>query len=64
MVPGLLRVKGSVPGFLLVGFSWQHLWWSDADESRDSRQKVMLSGEQRRAQRCVSCGTIAFRPAS
>jgi len=62
MVPGVLRVKGTVPGFLFVGFSWQHLWWSDPDETRASRQKVIASGDGCWANRCVDCGMIAFTP--
>jgi hypothetical protein len=62
MVTGRLRVKGTVGGFLLFGMSWQHLWWSDPEESRDSRQKVIESGDHRPAQRCLSCGMIAFAP--
>jgi hypothetical protein len=62
MVPGRLRVKGTIPGFLFCGFSWQHLWWSDRDDSRESRQQVIVSGGRRAADRCVTCGMIAFRP--
>ena len=56
MVPGRLRVKGTLGGFLFVGFSWQFLWWSDPEERRASRQKLMASGEHRAADRCRSCG--------
>jgi hypothetical protein len=62
MVPGRLRVKGTVPGFLFFGLSWQHLWWSDAADARASRQKVIVSGDQCHADRCVACGMIAFTP--
>ena len=62
MVPGRLRVKGTVTGFLFFGLSWQHLWWSDPAESRESRQQVIVSGDQRPADRCVACGMIAFSP--
>ena len=62
MVPGRLRVKGTVPGFVFFGWSWQHLWWSDPDESRRSRQKVIVSGDRRPADRCFDCGMIAFQP--
>lgn len=62
MVPGRLRVRGTVPGFLFFGISWQHLWWSDPGDSRGSRQKVIESGDQRAADRCVTCGMIAFMP--
>ena len=62
MAPGRLRVKGSLPGFLFVGFSWQHLWWSDPDDNRRSREQVIVSGDQRPADRCVTCGMIAFMP--
>src|SRR5262245_6906686 len=62
MVHGRLRVRGTVPGFLFFGLSWQHLWWSDPNETRASRQKLILSGDQRPAERCVSCGMIAFTP--
>jgi hypothetical protein len=62
MVPGRLRVKGTLAGLFLVGMSWQHLWWSDPDETRDSRQKVIESGDHRPAVRCIACGMIAFAP--
>lgn len=62
MVPGRLRVKGTGWGLLFVGLSWQHLWWSDPDETRATRQKVIVSGEQRPADRCIDCGMIAFAP--
>jgi hypothetical protein len=62
MVPGRLRVKGTVTGMMFFGFSWQHLWWSDPEESRSSRQKVIVSGDHRPADRCLDCGMIAFAP--
>jgi hypothetical protein len=62
MVPGRLRVKGTAPGFLFFGLSWQHVWWSDPEETRQTRQKVIVSGDQRPAARCVDCGMIAFMP--
>jgi hypothetical protein len=60
--PGSASSEGTVPGFLFFGFSWQHLWWSDPDETRASRQKVIVTGDQRPADRCVACGMIAFTP--
>lgn len=62
MVPGRIGVRGTFPGFLLFGFSWQHLWWSDPEDRRESRQRVIVSGDERPADRCVSCGMIAFTP--
>lgn len=63
MIPGRVRIKGSVRGFLFVGLSWQHLWWSDPEESRPSRERLMTSGDVRAARRCPSCGMVAFLPA-
>ena len=62
LLSGRLRVKGTLGGFLFVGFSWQFLWWSDPEERRASRQKLMASGEHRAADRCRSCGLVAFQP--
>jgi hypothetical protein len=62
MAAGRLRVKGTLSGFLLVGFSLQDLWWSDLAESRESRERVIGSGGQRPAHRCIACGMIAFAP--
>jgi hypothetical protein len=58
-VTGQLSVKGTMPGFLLVGLSWQHLWWTDAD---GSRERILGSGETCSAGECPSCGLIAFMP--
>jgi hypothetical protein len=56
------RCRGTVPGFLFVGFSWQHLWWSDPGDSRGSRRKVIVSGDQRPEDHCLTWGMIAFMP--
>lgn len=62
MAPGRLRVRGTFLGFLFYGISWQHLWWTDANDSRESRLKLIGSGGQRHGLRCASCGMIAFMP--
>ena len=63
MISGWLRIKGTLTSLLLVGMSWQHLWWSDRADTRDSRQKVIPSGTVVGAARCPGCETIAFMPA-
>ena len=62
MVPGLLQVRGTALGFLFIGLSWQHLWWSDLGDMPSSRHKVIGSGGRRYADGCNACGMIAFSP--
>ena len=62
MLPGAVRVRGTIGGFALVGLSWQHLWWTDTEEWSSARQRLLTSGDSCAAHRCVSCGMIAFRP--
>lgn len=62
MVAGRLRVKGTARGVLFFGMSWQHLWWSDPEESPGSRQRLIVSGDTTPADRCVDCGMVAFMP--
>ena len=62
MVPGRLRVKGTAPGFFFFGMSWQHLWWTDQQESRASRKRLIASGDGNAGHRCEACGFVAFRP--
>lgn len=62
MVQGVVKVKGTVPGFIFFGWSWQHLWWSDNAESRASRVRLIGTGGQRPAYRCPACRLVAFKP--
>jgi hypothetical protein len=62
MVEGQLAVRGTLPGFLFFGLSWQHLWWLDGHGTSASRQKLIVSGDRRPAVRCVGCGMVAFHP--
>lgn len=56
---GELRVKGTFPGLLFFGLSWQHLWWSRPGAGREI---VLDSGGACSAGRCPECGLIAFVP--
>jgi hypothetical protein len=58
-VTGQLSIKGTMPGFVFVGFSWQHLWWTSTD---GSRERLLDSGERCTAGECPSCGLVAFMP--
>jgi len=58
MVEGELEVRGTAPGFLLFGLSWQHLWWRHST----GRQKLIPSGARSPAVRCLDCGLVAFQP--
>lgn len=61
MVRGAIKVRGTKGGFLMFGFSWQHLWWIGSDE-RPDRRRLLTSGESCVAYACGPCGTVTFRP--
>jgi len=54
---GSLVVKGTVLSFLLVGLSWQHLWWQGKD---GLKQPILEPGRPAPAFRCPSCSTFVF----
>jgi hypothetical protein len=53
---GSVEIKGTPLGFLMVGLSWQHLWFSA--DLFDTKIKVLKSAEQRRAYQCTSCCAV------
>ncbi len=59
MEPGVIVVKGTLWGFLLVGLSYQHLYFR-GDEA-DEDECLMTSGVPSRADRCPNCHTVLFR---
>ena len=59
MVSGGVQIHGSCMTFLLVGVSWQHLWFS----REGKKQKILASswsreGYPRKAFRCGNCGGV------
>lgn len=58
MERGYATVVDSLPGFLLVGLSWMHLWWMDAARSKSSRVKVIARNGERWSDRCPRCETV------
>lgn len=55
MSKGSVQVKGTFPAFLLIGLSYQHLWWKSND---GGRYRLLNSGQKRSAWRCPTCGTV------
>jgi predicted RNA-binding Zn-ribbon protein involved in translation (DUF1610 family) len=54
MTPGVAEIRGNSLGFLLVGFSWQELYFKAGDEEEDV--SLLAPNEPRRAFRCPGCG--------
>ena len=54
MTPGVAEIRGNSLGFLLVGFSWQELYFKAGDEEDDV--SLLAPNEPRRAFRCPGCG--------
>jgi hypothetical protein len=57
MASGNVQVHGTALGFLLFGWSHQHLWWY-ADDSR--REILIKSGGGTLAFRCRDCGSVVL----
>jgi len=71
MTQGQLRIRGTALGFLAVGWSYQHLWWTSLEDNaqtappkrrRRRDQRLISSGDLCPAHRCRACGMIAFQP--
>jgi hypothetical protein len=58
MVADTAYVRGTIWGFLLVGLSHQHLWF----RSRQNKEIVVGSGEERAGDRCLQCGAVTVYP--
>ena len=59
---GRLVIRGTLGGFVLFGFSHQHLWWTDVDGTPASKERVIDSGNYRWARRCIACKTVVLPP--
>lgn len=67
---GTATVRGTVLGFLLVGFSHQHLFFKASEATRrkqmsladDFGRVVLPSGERTAAARCPTCGLTVILP--
>lgn len=57
MEKGSVSVKGSLPSFLVVGLSYQSLWWYPAE---GRREKLLKPGPLYDAFRCSNCGTVTI----
>jgi predicted RNA-binding Zn-ribbon protein involved in translation (DUF1610 family) len=53
-VQGNARVRGNLIGFMVVGFSFQHLYFEKGEDA----QMILMSREERRSFFCPSCGTL------
>jgi hypothetical protein len=62
MERGTTFIEGTLLGFLLIGFSHQHLWFQREDESRWSRHKIVPSGGLCTAFRCPACKAVLVTP--
>lgn len=68
MRPGTAQVRGTVPGFLLFGMSWQHLWFK-SDSRRVVKNgplagddyRLLRSREQCEAFQCFGCRITVLR---
>ncbi len=58
MEPGTNYVRGTFWGFLLVGFSHQHLWFRTGNH----KEVIVASGEERAGHRCPQCGAVTVYP--
>ena len=57
MKSGWVEIKGSLLGFLLVGFSYGHLWFRQLS----GKGKIVVHfGGGRAAYNCPACGTIVM----
>ena len=61
MFAGKSEVRGDFLGFILAGFSIQHLWFrSDAQKIK---KKIIASSTESPAHMCERCGAISIPPA-
>jgi hypothetical protein len=59
MSEGHPKVEGTVLGFLIVGLSWQHLWFLPRDKAQQ-KKKVIESGTSKQAYECSKCKTMVI----
>ena len=66
MIEGEAAVRGTLIGFLAVGFSLQHLFLKphgDTSGNNASRKKILPSGNVTMARHCDSCGLTILKKA-
>ncbi len=59
MTVGIAEIRGNALGFLLIGFSWQELFFKSADAPEVS---VLAPNMPHPAYRCPSCGMVVIGP--
>lgn len=59
MIPGSAEIKGTLAGFLAVGFSNQHLWFR---KGKRERSRILVSEDETLAHQCELCGAVAIPP--
>ncbi|MCD4694036.1 hypothetical protein K8R62_01630 [bacterium] len=63
---GKLEIHGSWIGWLLVGFSYQNLFYNSFNkkyqEYNTDDEKVIKESETLKAKKCKECGAISFIP--
>lgn len=60
MADGKVEVHGTIGGFLLFGWSLQHLYWYASDRVGRKATMVVGSGRARDAWACRECGLITI----
>lgn len=59
MIPGQANVRGTFLGFLFIGLSHQHLWFTRAENN--NKELVIRSGESRAGHQCPKCGAVIIQ---
>ena len=63
MVSGSLFIKGTLPRFLLIGLSWQSLWFREGSPTgRMPKERILDWGELRHGWVCRACGMTVVAP--
>ena len=62
MTGGTAEIHGNSIGFLLVGFSWQELFFKAGEAAGE--ESLLSPNEIRRAYRCPACGLAVLCPES
>ncbi len=60
MDDGRAEVHGTTGGFMIFGWSYQHLFWYSADRDTRRRQRLIGSGRSRKAWACYDCGLLTI----
>ena len=60
MTPGTVDIHGNSLGFLLVGFSWQELYFKPEPDAK--AESILAPSETRYAFRCPACRLVVIRP--